>query len=82
VAKVVDRTDLDLCLIYGGWMTKRSDPSSEALDLDSQALAALDQARAMSPGPERVQALKRAGLLRNEAEKQGIIFAKRGRPAK
>jgi hypothetical protein len=63
-------------------MTKRSHPSSEVLDLDAQAIVVLDQARAMPPGPERVEAFKRAGILRNAAEKQVIVFAKRGWPTK
>jgi len=52
------------------------------LDLEAEALAALEQARTMPPGPERNVAMKQAGVLRNAAELQGIFFAKRGRPAK
>jgi hypothetical protein len=52
------------------------------LDLDAQALTALEEARKMNPGPERTEALKRAGILRNAADLQGLFFAKRGRPAK
>jgi hypothetical protein len=52
------------------------------LDLDAEALAALEEARAMPHGPERTEAMKRAGILRNAADLQGIFFAKRGRPAK
>ena len=51
-------------------------------DLDDEALAALEEARAMQHGPERTQALKRAGILRNAADSHGIVFAKRGRPPK
>lgn len=51
-------------------------------DLDAEALLALEQARAMRPGPERTEAMKRAGILRNAADLQGLFFAKRGRPAK
>jgi hypothetical protein len=53
-----------------------------ALDLDAEASAALDEARAMPHGPERIEALKKAGMLRSAADSRGIIFAKRGRPAK
>jgi hypothetical protein len=52
------------------------------LDLDAQAQAALDEARAMPPGLQKTEALKKAGLLRNAADIRGFIFAKRGRPAK
>jgi hypothetical protein len=52
------------------------------LDLEAKALAALEQARTMPPGPERIEAMKKAGILRNAVELQGIFFAKRGRPAK
>ncbi len=51
-------------------------------DLDAEALMALEEARAMRPGPERTEAMKRAGILRNAADLQGLFFAKRGRPAK
>ena len=52
------------------------------LDLDAEALAALEEARAMPHGPERTEAMKKAGVLRNAADLQGIFFAKRGRPTK
>ena len=51
-------------------------------DLDIEATNALDRARALPPGPERTEAMKRAGILRNAADLQGLFFAKRGRPAK
>ena len=51
-------------------------------DLETEALAALDAARKMAPGPERTEAMKRAGILRNAADLQGLLFAKRGRPPK
>jgi hypothetical protein len=52
------------------------------LDLDAEATMALEQAREMPQGPERTQAMKKAGLLRKAADSRGIVFAKRGRPAK
>jgi hypothetical protein len=52
------------------------------LDLEAEALAALEAARTMPPGPERTDAMKKAGILRNAADLQGVFFAKRGRPAK
>jgi len=51
-------------------------------DLEAEALAALEEARAMPHGPERVRAMKRAGNLRNAADLVGTVFAKRGRPTK
>jgi hypothetical protein len=63
-------------------MTQPKDERRARVDLESEALAALDEARAMPHGPERTKALKKAGILRNAADLQGISFAKRGRPAK
>jgi hypothetical protein len=51
-------------------------------DLHMEALAALEQARAMPQGPARSEALKRAGLLQKAADMQGLTFARRGRPPK
>ena len=51
-------------------------------NLHMEALAALEQARAMPQGLERSEALKRAGLLQNTADMHGLTFAKRGRPPK
>jgi hypothetical protein len=42
-------------------------------DLDAEALAALDEARSMPHGPERTEAMRKAGILRNAADLQGII---------
>jgi hypothetical protein len=52
------------------------------LDLDAEAQIALDEARKLKPGPERTEAMKRAGILRNAADLRGLFVAKRGRPAK
>lgn len=52
------------------------------LDLEIEALAALEQARAMPHGPGRTEAMKRAGVLRNALDMQALLFAKRGRPPK
>jgi len=59
---------------------KAEDRSSRDLHMD--ALAALEQARAMPQGPARSEALKRAGMLQKAADMQGLTFAKRGRPPK
>jgi len=52
------------------------------LDLETEALSALEQARALPPGPERTEAMKRAGILRNAADLRGLLFAKPERPTK
>ena len=52
------------------------------LDLETEAQAALEMARSMAPGPERTEAMKRAGILQNAVDMQGVLFAKRGRPTK
>jgi hypothetical protein len=51
-------------------------------DLDAEAEEALEAARSMPNGPEKIEDLKRAGLLRKAADARGISFAKRGRPRK
>ena len=45
-------------------------------DLQARALAALEEARAVPPGPERREAMKKAGMLRNAAALRGMFFAK------
>jgi hypothetical protein len=52
------------------------------LDLETEAVTALEEARALPPGPDRTEAMKRAGILRNAADLQGVFFARRGRPPK
>jgi hypothetical protein len=51
-------------------------------DLDAEADEALEAARSMPSGREKMEALKKAGLLRKAADAGGISFAKRGRPRK
>ncbi|MEN3349294.1 MAG: hypothetical protein V7632_2929 [Bradyrhizobium sp.] len=51
-------------------------------DSDAKADEALEAARTMPSGPEKTEALNKAGLLRNAADAGGITFAKRGRPRK
>jgi len=46
-----------------------------------QADEALAEALKLPSGPARSEALKKAGQLRIDADKQGIRFAKRGRPS-
>jgi len=63
-------------------MTQEKKDLRPRLELEAQALAALEKARTMLPGPARTEAMKKAGILRNAADLQGLFFAKRGRPAK
>jgi hypothetical protein len=63
-------------------MAKEKKVQRPELDLDAEALVALEEARALPHGPERTEAMKKAGVLRNAADLQGIFFAKRGRPTK
>jgi hypothetical protein len=51
-------------------------------DLDAEAEEALEAARSMPYGPEKIEALKKAGLLRKAADARRVTFAKRGRPPK
>jgi hypothetical protein len=51
-------------------------------ELDAEAEEALEAARAMPAGPTKSEAMKKAGLLRQAADAQGVSFAKRGRPPK
>jgi hypothetical protein len=62
--------------------TVATDPVSDSRSLHARALDALEEAQVMSPGAERNDALKEAGLLRRTADSRGLIFAKRGRPRK
>ena len=63
-------------------MAKQKNIRKTELDLDAEAVVALEAARAMPHGPERTEAMKKAGILRKAADLHGIVFAKRGRPAK
>jgi hypothetical protein len=51
-------------------------------DLEAEADEELEAARSMPSGQKKMEALKKAGLLRNAADAGGISFAKRGRPRK
>ena len=63
-------------------MDRKKIDDRSAQDLHIEALAALEHARALPHGPARSEALKRAGLLQNAADMQGLTFARRGRPPK
>jgi hypothetical protein len=51
-------------------------------ELHAEAEQALEAARSLPYGPEKVEALKQAGLLRVAVDARGIRFAKRGRRPK
>jgi hypothetical protein len=63
-------------------MTQEKKDLRPKLELEAPALAALEEARKLPPGPARTEAMKQAGILRNAADLQGLSFAKRGRPTK
>jgi len=56
--------------------------TEEDRDWDADAAEALEAARMLPPGPEKIAALKQAGMLRNIAVKAGIVFQRRDRPPK
>ncbi len=60
IRRVKDRTDEVMSCAVAFTMTKSKRPE---LDLDAEAQAALDEARAMPQGPERTAAMKKAGML-------------------
>jgi len=63
-------------------MGRKLSDSRPKRDLETEAATALEEARAMPHGPERSEAMKRAGILQNAVDMQGLLFAKRGRPPK
>jgi hypothetical protein len=63
-------------------MPQQTHLSPDSIEWSAKADDALEEARGMPPGPERTEALKKAGLLRNAADVYGIIFAAKGRPPK
>jgi hypothetical protein len=65
-----------------GKMILKQQRAQRPHDFEANADEALQAARNMPPGPDRVEALKRAGRLRSAADVYGVIFAKRGRPSK
>lgn len=59
-----------------------AETSGDRHDWDARAEEALVEARKLPHGPERSEALKKAGQLRVAADMMGLLFAKRGRPLK
>jgi hypothetical protein len=58
----------------------KQETSPDIRSQNASAVDALQEARAMPPGAQRANALKKAGSLRRVADNQGLIFAKKGRP--
>jgi hypothetical protein len=56
--------------------------SSLANELNTRAVAALDEAREMPPGDERTKAMRKARILRNAAEMHEHFLGESGAPAK
>jgi hypothetical protein len=64
------------------WTSEQPKRFDDLHSCEASADGALEAARNMPPGPERNDALKAAGMLRNTADAFGLIFAKRGRPSR
>ena len=60
----------------------KQEPPADDRNQNARALDALQEAREMPPGAQRIEALKKAGLLRHAAESRELTFVKRGRPRK
>jgi hypothetical protein len=60
----------------------KQEASADSRIRNASAADALQEAREMPPGARRTDALKKAGLLRRDADSRGLIFAKKGRPRK
>ena len=58
----------------------KQEASPDSRSRNAGAVDALQEARAMPPGAQRVDALKQAGLLRRVADSHGLTLAKRSRP--
>jgi hypothetical protein len=63
-------------------MQRRDRNASDIHDSAIRADEALAEAMRLPNGPARSEALKQASRLRMAADKQGIRFARRGRPPK
>ncbi len=79
---VENRTDNSALARNARLMSQEKKEVPPDLDLQARALAALEEARAVPPGPERREAMKKAGMLRNAAALRGMFFAKPGRRPK
>ena len=63
-------------------MRTMSSQSPDEHDWQARAAEALDKARKMKPGPDRNDALKKAGQLQSAADMFGYLKSKELRPPK
>jgi hypothetical protein len=61
-------------------MTKEKNVVRPKIDLEAEAIAALEAARTLPPGPQRTEALKKACIQQKAVDGMGLLFAKLGRP--
>ena len=80
--RISEQTNAELLSSKSARMNHQRKDVASKIDLEIEASMALEEARAMAHGIERVTALKKAGTLQNAALSQCISFNKRGRPAK
>jgi hypothetical protein len=57
------------------FMTKEKNVVRPKIDLEAEAIAALEAARTLPPGPQRTEALKKAGILQKAVDGMGLLFA-------
>jgi hypothetical protein len=60
----------------------KQEASPDSRSQNANAVDALQEARAMPPGAQRTDSLKKAGLLQRVADSHGLIFTRKGRPRK
>jgi hypothetical protein len=60
----------------------KQETPADGRNQNARALDALQEAREMPPGAQRIDALKKTGLLRHAADSRELTFAKSGRPRK
>ncbi|MDB5654636.1 MAG: hypothetical protein JWQ94_2249 [Tardiphaga sp.] len=63
-------------------MKQRKPSRPDLHDWDARATEALDAARLLPVGPARIEALKKAGVLRSAADARGFFVPKQERPEK
>jgi hypothetical protein len=61
---------------------RSSSDSSQSPDWQARAAEALEKARRMKPGPERNEALKKAGQLQSATDMMGYLKSKELQPPK
>jgi hypothetical protein len=63
-------------------VTVATDLVSENRSLHARAIDALEEARVMSPGAQRTEALRKADLFRRTADNQEVMYEKGRKPRK